>query len=307
MISIIISSVNNQYLLQLKESIKNTIGVPYEIILINGKDNKLGLCNAYNAGAEKSNFSYLCFIHEDVIFHTQNWGSILMGYFTDDVGLIGLAGNICKTKMTSTWPQSYLKNTITRRCNLIQNFKRTNTPPEKNYVNPHNEVAASVVTLDGFFLATKKEIWQQFQFDEKLLNGYHGYDLDFCMSIGTKFRIIVAFGILTTHFSEGNCDINCMEALYKVHNKWKHSLPRIVPGYQWDENFNYEQSFIKFTQNVKTLVKFGMTYSFIFKRFFQMLLLLDFKKYTFKYYLSVIRSLLNFTRYYLSFHYKFIK
>lgn len=303
MISVIISSVDLLLLEKISENIKQTIGVPFEIIAIDGKNNAKGLCHAYNTGAEMSKYEYLCFIHEDVNFITANWGMLLISYFLSDlsVGLVGFAGNICKSKMTSTWPQSYLKGKETRRSNIVQFYKRVEKQSEWNYVNPNNEQISEVVNLDGLFLALKREVWNSNRFDDGLLRGYHGYDLDICLQVGLHNKVIVIYDILVEHYSEGNYDIECMNELYKVHLKWKKELPRIVSGYEWDSQYNYNMSYIKLVQNTKTLIKFRKGYFFVFSRFFGMLSLLDFKKNTVAYFYSIIKEFIKLNIYFLKF------
>src|SRR4051812_42275498 len=117
MVSIIVSSVNETYFLQLSDNIKETIGINYEIIKIEKDINQLGICYAYNKGAEKSVYPYLCFVHEDVKFVTSNWGRLIINHFESEpqIGLLGVAGNICKSRMSSIWPLSSMKGIETRR------------------------------------------------------------------------------------------------------------------------------------------------------------------------------------------------
>jgi hypothetical protein len=85
------------------DSIEKTIGdVEYEIIGIENHA-KYSLCEAYNIGASKAKFSYLCFMHEDILFWTKNWGNHLINLMLSDkkIGLVGVMG----TKFKSTYPK----------------------------------------------------------------------------------------------------------------------------------------------------------------------------------------------------------
>ncbi len=46
-------------------------------------------------GASQAKFNIICFLHEDVLFRSQNWGLTLVSLFADhpDLGLVGLAGS----------------------------------------------------------------------------------------------------------------------------------------------------------------------------------------------------------------------
>ena len=104
-ISIIICSKNGFLEDELVENIKTTIGSEYEIIVIDNSKNKYSIFEAYNIGIKNSIFPYLLFVHEDVLFHSQSWGEILISYFNNDLklGLIGIAGSKTKEKIPSTW------------------------------------------------------------------------------------------------------------------------------------------------------------------------------------------------------------
>src|SRR5438477_1059436 len=103
MISIAICSVNSYYLSQIKENISNSIGVEYELLVWDNKGINKGLCEVYNMLAAKARFEYICFLHEDILFQTEKWGSKLIDIFDErqDIGVIGLAGNKYKSKFFS--------------------------------------------------------------------------------------------------------------------------------------------------------------------------------------------------------------
>ncbi len=79
----------------LKENIRATIGVAFEIIPIINSGGRIGICEAYNIGARRSKFGMLCFMHEDVRMHTMSWGKIVSRILQDkSIGLLGVAGSI---------------------------------------------------------------------------------------------------------------------------------------------------------------------------------------------------------------------
>ena len=97
MISVLICSVKPLLLEKVTENIHNTIGVPHEIIFKDNRTENSGVCKVYNELASKSKYDKLCFIHEDVVLKTEDWGKKLIKLFEEDksVGLIGLAGIPC--------------------------------------------------------------------------------------------------------------------------------------------------------------------------------------------------------------------
>lgn len=150
MISIIISSINPTLLNQLSENIEKTIGVEYEIISHNNYKSNWGICKVYNHCAEKAKYENLVFCHEDILFHTQNWAEILLNYLNnEEIGLIGVAGGIYKSKFHSSWWVNLIDINL-QRINIIQHSKNIS---HIDFINPKNEKFSNVVAIDGVFMA----------------------------------------------------------------------------------------------------------------------------------------------------------
>jgi glycosyltransferase involved in cell wall biosynthesis len=178
MISIIICSKNQTLLKQVSKNIESTIGADYELIVINNSSNEHSLSQAYNKGARQATHEYLLFVHEDLVFHTEDWGRYLVKHLEDpEIALVGVLGCTIKSKCPSgVWVPVEGVN----RMNHLQGKPDGRT--EKIYENPFDEPVSEVAVLDGMFLATRKEYWEQKPFDEDLLKGFHGYDIDFSLS-----------------------------------------------------------------------------------------------------------------------------
>ena len=84
MISIIICSRLNILPIDFLNNIKDTIGIEYELIHIDNSEKKYTIFEAYNLGFSMSKFPNLCFMHDDLVFHTQNWGQIVNEYFLNN-------------------------------------------------------------------------------------------------------------------------------------------------------------------------------------------------------------------------------
>ena len=222
MISILICSTNPDLLETLKLNIQQTVGTKYELIVHNNRENKTGLCAVYNALAQRAQFNLLCFVHEDIIMHTQGWGNKLNELLNNpEIGLVGISGAIYKSNYPGTW------STCDRsfyRTNAIQHFKNQ----EKSViskVNPDNTSSSRVAVIDGVFMATRKNVFNQIGFDEDLLKGFHGYDTDFSLSVGQHYKVVVSNEILLEHLSQGNLSAEWLASSLLVHEKWKHILP----------------------------------------------------------------------------------
>lgn len=227
MISIVICSANAQALDQVKRNIESTIGVPFEIIAFNNSDGKKGICEIYNEGALKAKSEILCFMHEDIELRTPNWGVKLIELFAKNskLGLLGVAGGGYKSVVPSSWYNADLEKNGEFYCCLIQGFKYTGRPDLYDYRNPKNEKLSRVACVDGCWMSTRKSIALKYPFDEKLLKSFHGYDLDFSLSVNQEYEVAVTYEILLKHFSEGNFGQVWMEDTLKLHKKWSWILP----------------------------------------------------------------------------------
>jgi hypothetical protein len=224
MISVIISSVHSEYLKKVSNNIENTIGVPHELLTFDNSSGDKGLCEIYNLGIDKAQYDILCFMHEDVEIKTKDWGKIVADHFasTADLGLLGIAGSTYKTLTPTGWHSA---GSGTSRANFIQSHKRTGTRPVHHYANPNNEEIAQVACLDGVWLCTTKKIASEFKFDNITFKRFHGYDLDFSLAVGQKYKVAVTYNILLDHFSEGSYDSSWLEETLKLHTKWSGILP----------------------------------------------------------------------------------
>ncbi len=220
MISIVICSINRDLFNQVSQSIADTIGVDYEIIRIDNTVVHMGICEAYNRGASEAKFPYVCFLHEDILIKSANWGAEIISFFetNSQVGLVGVAGSAFKSQFPSIWAQALFQ---TDHINVIQHY-RNNVVLESNGV-PGSFV--EVKTLDGVCLFTTKEVLKKNSFDSLNFDRFHCYDLDFCLQVGQHSRLFVYHGLLIEHFSSGSLNKDWVNYSIKVSEKWKDILP----------------------------------------------------------------------------------
>jgi hypothetical protein len=223
MISVIVSSYQPEQFAAFAENVKATIGdIPYEIIRINNPGTT-GIAAAYNCGAAKSNYPYLCFVHEDVLFKTQNWGQLIVDHFELDekLGLIGIAGNRYKSfvfsGLGSTWGNAGL------RMNIIQHLKSGSKHLISKDADKNTE---EVIVLDGCFLCTTAKVFSEVQFDAQHFKGFHCYDIDFSFAVSLQYKVAVVYDILLEHLSAGGFNEQWMKGTFVLHAKWKDAIPR---------------------------------------------------------------------------------
>lgn len=219
-ISIIICSREVNINQELRENIEKTIGYPHEFVIINNSENKYSIFEAYNLGIKKSVGEYLCFLHDDIVFHTIGWGKIINLIFSTNssIGVIGIAGSKIKTKSPSGWwncPDDL------KEINILQHLKNKNI--EKWSYGFKQENLSSVAVIDGVFMAVRRD--DTIFFNTKL-DGFHNYDLNISLEYKIKgYEIVVTSEILLEHFSIGTINKSWVESTMKIHNIYKKNLP----------------------------------------------------------------------------------
>lgn len=228
MISIIVASANPDLLSRFKVNTETTIGVAYEIIVFDNANGQKGLCELYNEGARRASFDLLCFAHEDIRFETDNWGRTVVASFSDNnrLGLMGVAGGAYKSLAPSSW-FCYDGYPWLHHISVVQQFKHDLGRPDTNHSLQYRaDTVKKVATLDGVLLFSKKNIIRDHPFDERLLTGFHGYDIDISLTIGQFYDVAATTQLLITHFSDGNYSLDWFKSTVQVHRKWKPLLPR---------------------------------------------------------------------------------
>ena len=221
MISIIVCSRKPDIPDNLKFNVTETIGVDYELIVIDNSENKYSIFSAYNEGVRRAKYPFLCFMHEDILYHTQDWGTKVIEHFKDDkVGLIGVAGGHYVPRL----PGSHWSSGITSY-NVIHNVDGKQQQDIWRYTkNRYN--SASAVLVDGLWFCVSKIVMDKVQFDEKTFSGFHCYDADICMQIHKlNYEVRIVFDISVEHFSLGTRNSIWLRNIFMFYKKWKKDLP----------------------------------------------------------------------------------
>lgn len=209
MISIIISSYKENLFEAIVQNIEESIGdTTFEIVKV-PNPGLMSIGNAYNKGAAIAKFEKLLFIHEDICFLSEEWGLELEGILEDkNTGIVGVAGGVKKFKLPTGHDQG------------IEKYRQVyvNHSPDEKFTKSGIEKFYRVKTLDGVFLAMKKNIWKEFKFDEELKD-YHFYDLDISLRVSNKFTNYVASNIPILHYSKGHFDNKWIRANLEFHRK----------------------------------------------------------------------------------------
>ena len=222
MLAIVVCSKNKTLSKDLVDNIINTVGVEYEIITIDNSENKYSIFSAYNLGITKSKYKYICFVHEDVYFHSQDWGEKVILHLQDPrTGIIGLAGGDLVSRVPASW-----SGFLSQSKNIIQSDRTGKKPTKISHLPEHfNQSQRPVILLDGVFLCMRRALMEIIRFDEKM-NGFHGYDFDISIQSTVKgFANYVIYDIELEHYSRGKTDAVYYRNLISVFKKWENSLP----------------------------------------------------------------------------------
>jgi hypothetical protein len=214
-ISIIICSKSKIALNRVTQNITDTIGCVFELIHEDNNENNSSLSSVYNRLQKIAQYPFVIFLHEDVLFYSQNWGFVVQKILScKETGLLGLSGSIYKSKFPSVWSSS------------LQSGYRI-SGEQFELISVQDSLCNKVAVIDGCFIAARKNVIETHSFDENL-NGFHGYDIDISLEIGKHYDVVVAKDINFTHLSNGIQNLDWLLSSIYIHNKWKNHLPIFV-------------------------------------------------------------------------------
>lgn len=230
MISIIVCSKYEQLATAFTDNVAATVGVEYELIHIDNSKQTYSIFSAYNEGVKRSTYANLCFVHEDVLFLTPDWGKNIAKHLTNpEVGIVGVAGGDAMTPAPTGW------FALNKSMNIVEsNADRSESQHSFAPVGYAN-LTRSVVLLDGVFLCMRRNLFDVIRFDENL-TGFHGYDLDISIqSFLAGYKNLVMYDVLIEHFSKGTFGWNYYKNVIYITQKWGLQLPLFEPSITVEE------------------------------------------------------------------------
>lgn len=225
LISIIVCSRSKEIPPTLSNNINSTIGdIDYEIVWIDNSVNKYSIFEAYNMGVEKSKGEYLCFMHEDILFHSNNWGEICITELADiKIGILGVIGTHFYSQFSTYWMDSGINHG-----KIIQGYEKKgkHCTEEWNW-NKKDKYSNYVVAIDGLWMCCRKNIFtSNIRFDDHTFKGFHFYDMDFSFqAIKEGYKIKIVNEILIEHTSPSFINQSFTENCLLFHKKWSNILP----------------------------------------------------------------------------------
>ena len=198
-------------------------------------------------------YDHFLFIHEDILFKTDNWGSNLIKLIKNPKnGVIGVAGS----SYTPFAPQGY-NNPIKKYnfYNLIQHHKDGSTL--RYEVLPGRNV--KIQGVDGVLMAIEKTKFEKSKFNENL-DGFHGYDLEFSLKVSQSYENKITTEILIEHFSQGS--INKQYLLNNIQIRKSFIIDNVIndPSNEYFAYINFINSIkrnnINWIKRLKLSIKF---------------------------------------------------
>jgi len=220
MISLIICSRTSVISSKLYVNIQNTIGIDYELIVIDNSNNKYSIFSAYNEGVSRAKYPYLCFMHEDILFQTNNWGEKVIAYFVnEEVGLIGVIGSHFLPETVCVWTDT----------GLTSGQVISDDVYHSDLSRFRNKTYIEAVATDGLWQCVQRSLFDKIRYDDKTFDGFHCYDIDICLQVRSlQKQVLIVSDILINHSSNGNWNKAWVDNTYKLYNKWKKKLPQIA-------------------------------------------------------------------------------
>ena len=223
MLSIIICSRQSALPDYTSNNIRETIGCDYELIIVDNSSGDHNIFSAYNEGLKKTHGEFLCFMHEDVVFHSVNWGIKVESVFADhpETGMIGIVGG----QFIPDTPCSYWEG----GCSVGEMIQGSIGGDGKyQSVREGKKVMelTDVVAIDGFWMCLRRDLFSKVYRDDKTYDGFHCYDIDISMQVWESgYKVQIVPDILIEHKSLGNTDSVYLEQNQRFYEKWKDSLP----------------------------------------------------------------------------------
>lgn len=217
MISVIICSQYSDLSKEVKNSLSSTIGCSYEIVYIFNENNKYSIFEAYQLGVRQAKGDILCFMHNDVLFYSQNWGQIVEQVLADNsVGGCAVAGVQYLRCSPAYYPVGHGMN----RINLIQSTSNGDL-----FWHDYDQIS-EIVAFDGLWFCIKKDCFRKICFDTKTYSGFHFYDIDISLQLYEQgYRIVCIPNIQIKHLSGGYTNESWLRSSFAFARKWENCLP----------------------------------------------------------------------------------
>ena len=244
MISLIICARTGNVSDTLLNNVESTIGCDHEWVVIDNSRHQYNIFQAYNIGVARAKGDILCFMHDDLLYHTDNWGSIAERAFDENtnLALLGIAGaHIIPDAPAPMWSFQHIGTVRIWNATPLDEtpFDQHGLLPDGGYWSGNLAFAEGrrnvpAANIDGLWMCGRAECFDSMRFDEQTYDGFHCYDADISMqALANGWGIMVSTEILIEHFSDSILTPDYFRAAELWYRKWKDHLP-VVRGVELD-------------------------------------------------------------------------
>lgn len=238
MISLIICARSSQMSVAMKHNIADTIGnVTYELVWIDNSSNRYSIYEAYNEGVRQAHYPYLCFMHEDIVFRSLNWGNRMIEVLQEPATAItGVIGGCFIGKTSLSWYMpGCVSGKVIQGCTLKGHYS--------TYVEKFADITQhdTVACVDGLWIGSRKELFDNgmLRWDDRTFFGFHLYDFDICMQANVRgYLVKLCRDVDIEHTSLGTKTADFYDAVLLFHKKWDSQLPVVARGCHLPDAFD---------------------------------------------------------------------
>ena len=224
MIEIIICHTDTKLIENLNKNIAETCGTDFILSPVDNRAGKYDIFQAYQSKIFQSTADIIVCCHQDIIFHSNNWGKLLEKYFNENenAGAIGVAGGSAHSIVPCGWMTASPE--CERLINIIQHDSNGNVFSDNTISSKQGLYPAAAI--DGVFMAFRSKVFEDVSFTKHALTGFHGYDIYISLQLQQhNWKVFVSSEIILEHFSMGKYSKQYVENICKIHKIHHKILP----------------------------------------------------------------------------------
>ena len=195
-VSIVVCSVDASRLARFRAALlPHVAGLEHELIVV---DDAPSLCDGYSHGVATSRHPLVVLMHDDVqLLSPQPFHALASALESNDV--VGLAGSRLAAGPAVLWAgHPHIHGWVSYPSRIGQGYEAWPLSLEAGVLD-------GMQTLDGLLLAMRRETAVRIGFDRKTFDGFHFYDLDFCVRAhAAGLALAVTTEVIAIHDSAGD-------------------------------------------------------------------------------------------------------
>jgi hypothetical protein len=243
-ISVVVCSIDPERLGRFRANVEGHLAArEHEIIAIT---DARSLSEGYSRGLERSRHSIVVFSHDDVeLVSSDPFGAIEAALGAYD--LVGLVGSRLAAGPAVLWSgHPHLHGWIA--------YPRGANGWEAAVMSLERGLVGGIQTLDGVFIAARREAARRIGFDAEVFDGFHFYDLDFAYRAHRAgLRLAVTTDVEAIHASEGRFEDSWRRYAERFHSKHPELRSPRGPAHWYGARFERRDQLAAFFAELRAL------------------------------------------------------